>query len=420
MTKKTSADKLALLGGKPVSPESIAPPAWPPTDEKTAAKLAELYLSRQWSFNSPTEQAFEKAFAKYHDAEHGIFMANGTVTLQCALEAMGIGRGDEVIVPALTWIATAMAVHYVGAKPVFVDIEPDTLCLDPKAAAAAITSKTAAIIPVHIYGSMANLDEILKLAKRHNLAVIEDCAHMQGGKWNQRGVGSHGHVGSFSFQQSKTLSSGEGGICLTHDAQLAEKIYRCKHIGYPPASRQGGAKSGPPQGLTCFNYRGTAFQALILREQLRKLKGLIARYNRSAERLTEALENSRGLRAQAPGKKASPQGYYAFVVLSDQSPLAEANPYLVRHAISLEGVATGGTYGPVYSHKLFNLRPGQYRIHEGSCPVAEGPAFEQVIVLNHQMLSAPASSIDRIAKILLKVERHAETLAGLDPDDFLK
>ncbi len=241
--------KLALLGGKPVSTPINGIP-WPPTSEKTGDKLKELYLSRKWSFNSPSEQEFEKAYAKYHGAKHGIFMVNGTVTLECALEALGIGEGDEVVVPALTWIATAMAVRYVGAKPVFVDIEPTTLCMDPKKFEKAINPRTKAVIPVHLYGSMADLDKIIKIAKRQRLAVVEDCAHMQGGVWNGRGVGSWGDVGSFSFQQSKTVSAGEAGICLTNDDRLADRLFRTKHIGYPNGAGQGGAKHGPPEGLT--------------------------------------------------------------------------------------------------------------------------------------------------------------------------
>jgi L-glutamine:2-deoxy-scyllo-inosose/3-amino-2,3-dideoxy-scyllo-inosose aminotransferase len=229
---------LALLGGKPVAPR-LSPMPWPPADPATAKALARAYLSRQWSFNGPAEQRFAADFAAYCGAKHGIFMANGTVTLEAALTAHHIGKGDEVIVPALTWIATAMAAHYVGAKVVLVDIEPTTLCLDPKQVEEAITPRTRAIIPVHLYGSMADLEALCRIARRHRLVVIEDCAHAHGGMWNGRGVGSWGHVGSFSFQQSKTMASGEGGICLTNDDKIADRLYRFKHIGYAAHTPQG-------------------------------------------------------------------------------------------------------------------------------------------------------------------------------------
>lgn len=141
-------------------------------------------------------------------------MSNGTVTIESALHALGIGPGDEVIVPALTWIATAMAVHYVGATPVFADIEADTWCIDPAKIESAITPATKAVIPVHLYGSMADMEKIMDIADKNNLHVIEDCAHAQGGVWDGKGLGSIGVVVSFSFQESKTLSSGEGEFAL--------------------------------------------------------------------------------------------------------------------------------------------------------------------------------------------------------------
>ncbi len=308
--------ELALFGGTPMS-EKINPQAWPPISESTADKMRELYLSRAWSFNSQAEQDFQSAYADYHNAKHGVFMVNGTVTLECALLAGGIGEGDEVIVPVLTWIATAMAVRYVGAIPVFVDIEPTTLCLDPEKTEAAITSKTKAIIPVHLYGSMADIEKFKTIADKHNLFLIEDCAHMQGGKWNGRGVGSWGDVGSFSFQQSKTLSSGEGGICLTNNDDLVKDIYRSKHIGYGKDTTQGAATQGPPVGLQCHNYRGTAFEATILKDQLEGLSDLINRYNRTAEIIKEKIADTPGVRIQTKGRLASPQGYYTLAVIFD-------------------------------------------------------------------------------------------------------
>lgn len=409
MSSQTSS-KLALLGGQPVCAEPLQCPAWPPVSERTADRLRELYLSRQWSFNSPAEQEFEQAFADYHGAKHGIFMVNGTVTLQCALGALGVGPGDEVIVPALTWMATAMAVHYVGATPVFVDIEPDTLCLDPVRTREAITSKTRAIIPVHLYGSTADLDTILALAKEHGLFVIEDCAHMQGGKWRERGVGSWGDVGSFSFQQSKTVASGEGGICLTDDDELADRLYRQKHIGYGRGIKQGEANAGPPADLMCYNFRGSAFQAIILKDQVDELAGLIDRYDRAAGVIRDRLADVPGARIQARGKQASPQGYYALVPIFDDGPTAAVPVTRIHEAIRAEGLAVGGTYGPVYRHMLYNMASDRYRIAGDSCPVAETTATDRATYLPHQWLGASDDVIEKIAEIIAKVATHADAL----------
>ncbi len=410
MTEQTSS-QLAILGGLPVVKQPLSAPPWPPVSEQTAARLREIYLSRQWSFNSPTEQAFERAFADYHGAKHGIFMTNGTVTLQCALGALGVGPGDEVIVPALTWMATAMAVHYVGATPVFVDVEPDTLCLDPVKVRQALTAKTKAIIPVHLYGAMADLDALLALAKARGVAVIEDCAHMQGGKWRGRGVGSWGEIGSFSFQQSKTLASGEGGICLTNDDTLAERLYRQKHIGYGRGMKQGQADTGPESGLTCFNYRCTAFQAGILLDQLTGLEGLIARYEAAAAALRERLAGITEVRVQARGRQASPQGYYGLILMFDGGVAAEVPAWRLQQALVAEGLPCHGSYGPVYRHMLYNVSPSQYRIHGGaSCPVAEGAGTRHAVCLPHPWLGADEWVIAAIGEIVAKVASHAAAL----------
>ena len=401
--------KLALFGGTPVS-EKICPPAWPPVSESTADKMRELYLSRAWSFNSQSEQDFEAAFAKYHGAKHAIFMVNGTVTLECALLAGGVGAGDEVIVPALTWIATAMAVRYVGAIPVFVDIEPTTLCLDPEKAEAAITSKTKAIIPVHLYGSMSDIDKFKIIADKHNLFLIEDCAHMQGGKWNGRGVGSWGDVGSFSFQQSKTLSSGEGGICLTNDDELAKRIYLSKHIGYGKNTTQGAATEGPPAGLPCHNYRGTAFEATILKDQLEDLSDLIDRYNRTAEIIKSKIADVSCVRIQAKGRLASPQGYYTLAVIFDGDGIKDIPLARIIEACAAEGLQLSGTYGPVYKHLLFNLSEGEYRIDGASCPVAEIIGTERTAMLAHPYLGCNDETAAKMGKIIAKVVNNYKEL----------
>ncbi len=410
MASKASAT-LALLGGNPVFKQPLSASAWPPLSEQTASRLRDIYFSRQWSFNSPVEQEFERAFADYHGARHGIFMANGTVTLECALAALNVGPGDEVVVPGLTWMATAMAVHYVGATPVFVDIEPNTLCLDPEELRAAITPATKAIMPVHIYGSIANLDAILAIGREYGLPVIEDCAHMQGGKWRDRGVGSWGDIGSFSFQQSKTLSSGEGGICLTNDDSLAERLYRLKHIGYARGMKQGQVDAGPPPGLLCHNFRCTAFQAGILLEQLAGLDDLIAKYEASASILSKRLADSDEVRIQARGKEASPQGYYAIILIFDRGAAAEIPTARLQQAIAAEGLPCGGTYGPVYRHRLYNSAPGSYRIARGnSCPVTENAGTNHAVSLSHQLLAFDGGVIETIGEIVAKVAANAAAL----------
>lgn len=400
------------LGRAPVFKSTPRIP-WPPINAATERELIRIYRSRKWSFNGPVEREFCQRFAAFYTARHAVLMANGTVTLEGALHALGIGRGDEVIVPALTWMATAMAVIYVGAKPVFVDIEPDTLCLDPEQAQAAITSRTKAIIPVHLYGGMADMDRLLALARRHSLKVIEDCAHAHGGFWGRRGVGSLGDVGSFSFQESKTMASGEGGAVLTNNKNLADRLYRFKHIGYQSGATQGRASQGPPPGLLCHNYRGTEMQAALLLGQLQTLKAMTHRRDRAAAFLRKHLERIPGVTVQARGRRADPQGYYAYVVLVDPAYFGDAPLPRIMDAVRREGLEVGGTYGSVYRQMLWNLPPSAYRIHGGyrdaqgpACRVTEEICRRRALCLPHTVLDWPRAALARVAGVFAKMQRN--------------
>lgn len=394
--------KLALLGGERVfATPLIWSDFWPPCDAATEARLIALYRSRRWTAFDAEEGRFAAAFAAHHDADHGIFMMNGTVTLQCALAAYGIGLGDEVIVPALTWYATAMAAYYLGATPVFVDVEPDTLCIDPARIKAAITERTKAIIPVHLYGSMADMDAILELAREHRLYVIEDCAHAHGGRWDGRSLGSLGHVGSFSFQQSKTMASAEGGICVTSDAEAADRIFRLKHIGYGPSQVQSYVTDKPPADLICHPFRATAFQAVILDEQLKHLDERLTRYAAGARYLENRLGKRTRVRFQARGRRATRQSYYGLVMIFDDPVYAAVPLDRIRDAIAAEGVYLMSSWGAVYDYTLFNLSPSAFRI-AAPCPVAES-AGQNVLWLHHAYLGLDVGMLARLAEAVEKV-----------------
>ena len=402
--------KLAALGGTPLFTEGeYKTVQWPPVFEKTADKIRELYLSRAWSFNSPTEQAFEQEFAAFHNAKYGILMSNGTVTLECALNALGVGPGDEVIVPDLTWIATAMSVRYVGATCVFADIDPETGCLDPAAFEKMITPKTKAVIPVHIYGSMADLDKILAIANKHGIAVVEDCAHMQGGKWNGRGCGSWGAVGSFSFQQSKALSAGESGICITNDDRLAERIYRAKHIGYSRYDKQGQAGTPPPPGLICHNYRGLAIQAQILRDQLEVFPDVNRRHNEFRDILEKEIKDIPGIRLLKKGRLASPQGYYGQGIVFDGDGFEKIPLWNILCALYKEGLKQlGQTYGPVRKHLLFNMAPEDYRLDADGYPNSE-LVCSRTITATHYSMYYPETAL-KLAAGLRKIAENKDEL----------
>ncbi|MCK5843143.1 MAG: DegT/DnrJ/EryC1/StrS family aminotransferase [Victivallales bacterium] len=376
-------------------------PKWPIIHTETAELLKEVYLSGKWSFNGPYERRFSKAFARMHTAKHGIFMANGTVTLQCALQALGVKAGDEVIVPGLTWMATAMSILYVGATPVFVDIDPETLCLDPEKVKKAITTKTKAIIPVHIYGSMADMEAMMAISEEYGVKVIEDCAHAHGGIWDGKGVGSVGHIGSFSFQESKTLASGEGGICLTNDEDLAETLFRLKHIGYDLGAKQGNAGTPPPEGLVCHNYRGTEFQGAVLLGNLQYLQDEAELRAENAGTLRELMKDIDGVELQKPGRLADLQGYYSLGVIIDDSKLVDKGLDDIREALTEEGLPIGKTYGPVYDHALWSAPKNTYRKED--CSVCDDLCANKVLCLSQAWLLTDAEVMEAIAEAFRRV-----------------
>ena len=401
--------KLALHGGTPVFARPLAyQEIWPPVDDTTATKLVELYRSRRWTAFDETERDFSQAFAARHDARHGVFVPNGTITLQIALSAVGVGSGDEVIITPLTWYATAMAVRHVGARPVFVDIKPDTLCLDPEKIEQAITPRTRAIIPVHAYGSMADMDRIMDVARRYDLRVIEDCAHMHGGSWNGRGVGSIGDVGSFSFQNSKTMSSGEGGICVTDDPDLYERLFRIKQIGYAPGDQPRKAKSGPPEGLVCYNFRTTAFHPLILGEQLRLLDDRLDRYRAAVAYLEDRLGSTTKLRFQVREPKTDRQGYFGFVMMFDAPEYADVPIDVIHRAIEAEGAFLIRAEGPIYKFILFNLRSDEYDVPE-PCVVTEATC-DRALWLLHVFLDLSHDELGKMADAIEKVLGNLDAL----------
>lgn len=208
------AERLALHGGTPVRTEPF--PRWPVWGEEEEKALLEVLHSGQWGIGGEKTTQFEEAFARFQNARYGISVTNGTAALEIALRAAGVGPGDEVIIPPYTFVATATACLALGALPVFADIDPETYLLSPTAAEARITERTKAIIAVHIGGCPADMDAFPELARRHGLKLIEDAAQAHAAAWRGRRVGAIGDMGAFSFQSSKNLSAGEGGLSLIH------------------------------------------------------------------------------------------------------------------------------------------------------------------------------------------------------------
>ena len=396
--------RLAIDGGEKVFAEGVNLGGWPPVYPETAEKLAKLYMSQKWSFYGAIELAFSADFAKYHDAKFGTFMVNGTATLETALKALGIGPGDEVIVPSWTWMATGMAPLYVGATPVFVDGDKETFCMDPEAFEAAITPRTKAVIPVHLFGSVADLDRICAIARKHGVKVVEDCAHAHGAKWNGKGVGSFGDVGSFSFQQSKIMTAGEGGMCITSDEELFDRIGRYSHIGYSLGSKQGKPSTPPPVDLDSHNYRCTEFQAQILQDQLDRLAEDSKRRQENADYLHAELRKIPGIGTQAPGRCATVQSYYVFGITVDPAALKPGKTKAdVIAAVNAEGaVEVFAGWGAVtYKQRLWNVSPDRYRVE--SFRTVEEIIQNRIVLADIRWLNGPRSRCEKLVEAFRKV-----------------
>lgn len=229
--------------------------------------LTDAFLSTWISSAGAYIDQFEKSFAEYCDVEHGVATSNGTTAIHLAFLALGIGEGDEVIVPDFTFAASINAVLHAGATPVIVDVEKDTWCIDPKAIEQAITPKTKAILPVHIYGQPCSMDEIMQLAKAHDLFVIEDCAEAHGAEYKGKRVGSFGDISTFSFFANKIITTGEGGMCITNSAELRDKMRVLRDHGMNKNKRYW-------HDVVGFNYRMTNIQAAMGCAQLERIDSI--------------------------------------------------------------------------------------------------------------------------------------------------
>ncbi len=344
---KKNGAQLALEGGSPIVTREF--PVWPVAGDLEVAWMEGVVRSGKWSWLGPHEMAFTSEFAAFIGSKYAICLANGTVTLQCALQAVGVCPGDEVIVPAMTWVATAQAALDIGANVVFVDIDPETLVIDPEVVKKAITPKTKAIMVVHLYGCMVDMDAIMAIAKKHNLKVIEDVAHQHGSRWRNQGAGAIGDAGSFSFQQSKILTSGEGGAVTTNDEEVYKTVFALKQVGWGPDQK--------PANKYGHNYRITEMQAVLLRGGLRRLPEQNRIREENVMFLTDALKKLGGpLKAARRDPRVTRQAYYAMTFFFDPKKAEGVTRDQYIAALAAEGFrGVGGTYPPVYASPLLNL-----------------------------------------------------------------
>jgi dTDP-4-amino-4,6-dideoxygalactose transaminase len=410
--------KLAINGGERSAAKlaSMIPP-WPVADEEAKRSVLDVLDGHDWCriYEYSRVRKFEIAFADYHDASHAIAVANGTVALELALLAGGVKAGDEVLVPALTFIASASAVACIGAIPIFVDSDPYTLSISVKDAEKRITKKTRAIVGVHYAGYPIDFDSIKPFAERNGLLLVEDCAHAHGTEWKGRKVGAIGDVGGFSFQASKSLAAGEGGIVLTDNDQIADKATLIHNIG------RAVGKPGYLHYVLSSNYRMTEMQGALLLSLMRHLPWQTEYKHEVGAYLADRLRRIGGVEPLKSDERITRRGYYFFVIKYNAEEFGGIDRDTFLKALGAEGVPCGAGYGvPLYKNAAFlpeNLAlvgtlagqnlPDYSKLH---LPIVERFCAEQQITIPHTVLLAGRQGADMIADAVVKIKENLEEL----------
>lgn len=399
-------EDLALYGGPKTIDKNFP---WPIFDENEVNAVAEIVKSGVWA--NPNCDGlvaeFEKEFAAYCGAKYAITCVNGSVALRLALMACGVKPGDEVIIPPYTFIATASIVGEANCVPVFVDIDPNTYNLDPVAVEKAITPRTKAIIPVHFAGQACDMDAIMAIAKKHNLKVIEDTAHAHGGEYKGKKLGSIGDAGCFSFQSSKNLTSGEGGIVVTNDEQIANMVDSLRNVG-----RVKGGQWYEHHYLGC-NYRITQLQTVILQHQLKRLEEQTQIRNENGLYLNSLLEKIPGISPLTRGHGETLHTYHLFIFRYDKAFFNNLSKTEFAKMLAAEGVPSFMGYPePLYKQPVFQNKnfmcyyvPEEIDYSTVHCPVTEKACYvEAVWILQHAMLGTK-TDMEKFAEAIQKIQK---------------
>ena len=414
--------KLAITGGQPVRKKRFEP--WPVYAEGEKCALEDVLTNRNWGgqpFPGKHGDAFAKKFAEVHTAQYGQCVNTGTVAIQAALKAVGIQPGDEVLVPAYTWEGTVGPVLLVNAVPVFVDVDPETYCMDAKLIEQAITPKTRAILPVHLGMRFADLDAIMGIAQKHNLKVVEDCAHVHGGMWRGKGAGSIGDLGAFSFQSSKLITCGEGGAVITNNLEYFERVQSYINAGRASVTDKFKHR------MIGFNYRLGEFQASVLGPQLERLPKQQQIRQANIEYFEARVRTTRGLGFLKAEPRITRTAPYSYVLKYFAELVKDIPRAAFVAALQLEGIPCDGLfYEPVYRSSLFPVDPADYPALSWGrekpmdlrnmyrCPASERAAYHEAIWFPHYLFLGDKKEIDTIIDAIFKAMDNIEELRGLD------
>jgi perosamine synthetase len=416
IARSAATDKPAILGGRPVRTAPF--PSWPVIAENDERAWMKVLRSGKWNrLDGDNARQFEETWAAKLGAKHCLATANGTSALIISLNALGIGPGDEVIVPPYTFVATVNAVLIQHAMPVFVDTDPETSQIDARKIEAAITERTRCILPVHLGGSPADLDAILEIGRKHDIPVLEDACQAHLAEWRHRKVSTLGALGCFSFQASKNLNSGEGGAILTNDTDLYRVCQSFHNNG------RGDTGSGFGYVRNGANLRMTEFQAALLLEQLKRVEQQSHAREQNAAYLTKQLAEVPGIRPARMYDGATRNAYHLYMFRYDKTQFANLPRAQFLKALHAEGVPGSGGYTPLnkepFLKHTFDSRA--YRAiypdrqlaawtERNYCP-ANDKLCEEAVWFTQTMLLGPREDMDQIADAVRKIQRQAAALA---------
>ena len=411
---------LALLGGSPTRQTPY--PAWPVHDARDIAAATRVIESGRWGgypYPGPETSAFLEGFIALQKGQYGITAANGTVTMEIALRASGIGWGDEVIVPAYTFQATAAAPIAAGAVPVIVDVDPETYTLCPERAREAITDKTRAIIPVHLGAQMADMDAIMELAAEYDLIVIEDCAHAHGAEWRGQGAGTIGHFGSFSLQSSKIMSTGEGGVLLCREAELAARAAGVSNCGRSHAA--GGGEEVGADFVMGANYRMSELQAALARVGLERFPEQRRQRAEMIDYMESLLTEVPGVRLLRRDPRHTLRSFYRFIFAIDPE-VFKVDHAAVCDALDAEGIPCWVGYEAMHRYTLFQPRlsklpvpaafPERFDFASMDLPVATRACEHEAVWFDESVFRDGRRGIEDAVAALRKIQSEGEAFAA--------
>lgn len=414
--------KPALLGGKPLM-DTNEWPTWPKWVSKTdEEEILKVLRSGIWSRAGVTTE-FERRWAETIGTERCLTVVNGTNALITTLANFGIGEGDEVIVPPYTFIATIMSVLANGAMPVFADVELDTFLMDPARIEEKITSRTKAIMPVHIAGLPANMDAILQIARKHNLVVIEDACQAHLAEYDGKRVGSIGHAGCFSFQNSKNMAIGEGGAITSNDDKFVDRCYSYHNLGLPYGSAVGNVSSGSV--IVGTKIRFTEYQAAIGLAMLKPVDEQTTLRNQNAAYLSSLMKDIPGLLPYRLYEKVNRAAFHLFPFRFEKDSFRGLSRDQFLKAMKAEGIPCMAGYGIItdkaylsdafaqrryqlaYSRELLDFNNYKER---NQCTNSDKLCTEQAVWFGQNMLLGSKQDMERIAIAMKRIYSHADAI----------